>query len=265
MFAVDEVVDHAALNGAGAVEGVESGEIFDAGGLIAAKDVAHAVGFKLEDGGGVAAGEKFVGGFVVEGEAVEFDLYAAILLDHLYGVVEDGEGGEAEKVHLEEADALESVHVVLRGDFVAVGLVNGEEFGEGLRGDDHAGGVRGGVPREPFQAQCHFHQILELFVGVHSGLQLRGFLESGIEFNAESGGNEFGEAIHLEIGDVHGAADILNGGFGGHGAEGDDLRDIVAAVFLGDVFDELAAAAHAEVDIDIGHGDALGIEEPLEE
>ena len=66
MLAIDEVVDHAALNGAGAVEGVESGEILDARGLIAAKDVAHAVRFKLEDGGGVAAGEEFVGGFVVE-------------------------------------------------------------------------------------------------------------------------------------------------------------------------------------------------------
>ena len=68
VLAIDEIVDHAALNGAGAVKGVERGEIFDASGLIAAKDVAHAVGFKLEDGSGVAAGEKLVGGLVVEGQ-----------------------------------------------------------------------------------------------------------------------------------------------------------------------------------------------------
>ena len=41
--------------------------------------------------------------------------------------------------------------------------------------------------------------------------------------------------------------------------------DIVAAVFLRDVIDDLAAAAHAEIDVDIGHGDALGVEEALEE
>ena len=51
----------------------------------------------------------------------------------------------------------------------------------------------------------------------------------------------------------------------GHGAEGDDLRDVLAPVLLGDVIDDLAAAVHAEVDVDVGHGDALGIQEALEE
>ncbi len=31
------------------------------------------------------------------------------------------------------------------------------------------------------------------------------------------------------------------------------------------VFDQLAAPAHAEVDVDIGHGDALGVQKTLEE
>ena len=153
VLAIDEIVDHTALNGAGTVKGVESGEIFDARGLIAAKNVAHAVRFKLEDGGGVAAGEKFVGGFVVEGQAVEIDLDAAILLDHFDGVVENGERGEAEEIHFEQADALERVHVVLRGDFIAVCLVNRDEFGERLRRNDHACCVRGSVAGEAFEAQ----------------------------------------------------------------------------------------------------------------
>ena len=40
---------------------------------------------------------------------------------------------------------------------------------------------------------------------------------------------------------------------------------LVAAIFLGDVLDHFAAAAHAEIDIDIRHGDALRIQEALEE
>ena len=43
LFAVDEIVDHAALDGAGTVQRVESGEIFDARGLVATENVAHAV------------------------------------------------------------------------------------------------------------------------------------------------------------------------------------------------------------------------------
>ena len=57
MLAIDEIVDHAALDGTGTVEGVEGGKIFDARGLITAKDVAHAMRFKLEDGRRIAAGE----------------------------------------------------------------------------------------------------------------------------------------------------------------------------------------------------------------
>ena len=48
-------------------------------------------------------------------------------------------------------------------------------------------------------------------------------------------------------------------------AEGDDLRHPVAAVAFLDVGDDLLAAVHAEIDVEIRHRHALGIEEPLEE
>jgi hypothetical protein len=48
-------------------------------------------------------------------------------------------------------------------------------------------------------------------------------------------------------------------------AEGDDLGHLLAAVFLRDVLDDLAAAVRAEVDVDVGHADALGVEEALEQ
>src|SRR6202012_3459546 len=47
--------------------------------------------------------------------------------------------------------------------------------------------------------------------------------------------------------------------------EGDDLCDLVAAVLARDVFNDLAAPVHAEVDVDIGHRDALWVEEAFEE
>jgi len=52
VLALDEVIDHAALDRAGTVQGVEGGEVFDRVGLIAAENVAHAGRFKLEDAGG---------------------------------------------------------------------------------------------------------------------------------------------------------------------------------------------------------------------
>ena len=49
------------------------------------------------------------------------------------------------------------------------------------------------------------------------------------------------------------------------GAEGDDLGDAVAAVLVLDVGDHLLAPFLAEVDVEVGHGHPLGIEEALEE
>ena len=62
-LALDEVVDHA--HGAGAIERVERGEVFDGVGLVAAENVAHAAGFELEDAGGEGAVEDLLVGLGV--------------------------------------------------------------------------------------------------------------------------------------------------------------------------------------------------------
>ena len=51
-LALNKFVHHAALDWAGAVERIEGRQVFYGIGLVAAKDVAHAAGFKLEDAGG---------------------------------------------------------------------------------------------------------------------------------------------------------------------------------------------------------------------
>ena len=62
VLAVDEIVDHAALDRAGPVERVQRAQVLDARGLILAQDVAHAARFKLEHAAGEAFGEDLVGG-----------------------------------------------------------------------------------------------------------------------------------------------------------------------------------------------------------
>ena len=50
-----------------------------------------------------------------------------------------------------------------------------------------------------------------------------------------------------------------------HGAVGDDLRDAPSAVLVGDVVDDAVAAVHAEVDVEVRHRHALGVQEALEQ
>ena len=47
--------------------------------------------------------------------------------------------------------------------------------------------------------------------------------------------------------------------------EGNDLRDLIAAVTLLDIVDDFAAAVLAEVDIEVRHRDTFGIEKALEQ
>ena len=74
VLAVDEVVDHAALDRAGAVQRVEGGEIFEARGLVAAQNVTHAVRFKLKNRRRFSAGKKFVGRLVIQRQRAQIDV-----------------------------------------------------------------------------------------------------------------------------------------------------------------------------------------------
>ena len=69
----------------------------------------------------------------------------------------------------------------------------------------------------------------------------------------------------MPIGHSQYAPGVAQHGLRGHRAVGDDLADLVATVFLRDVVDHRIAAVHAEVDVEVGHRHALGIEEALEQ
>ena len=104
-------------------------------GLIAAQDVAHAGRFELEHAAGVALGEDLVGFGIVEREVFEHELDAAVLLDQLERVVDDGERGQAQEVHLEKRELLQPAHVVLGDNFVPVGLVERDQVASAAAGE----------------------------------------------------------------------------------------------------------------------------------
>ena len=82
---------------------------------------------------------------------------------------------------------------------------------------------------------------------------------------SSAGGIGLGDPVGVRVRDVHHARDVAHDGAGFHRPERDDLRDVLAAVLPRDVVDDLAAPPLAEVDVDVGQRDALGIEEALED
>src|SRR5260370_40794855 len=122
MLAFDEIIQHAALERHGTVERVERRQILDARGLVAAQNIAHAGRLKLEDAAGKAARKYFVRFGIVERQVLKTQFHAVALLDQLDRVVDERQRGKAQKIHLKQRQFFQGVHVVLRDNFVFVGL-----------------------------------------------------------------------------------------------------------------------------------------------
>src|SRR5580698_7478110 len=86
-----------------------------------------------------------------------------------------------------------------------------------------------------------------------------------IQRDVELGGDHFGDAVHIRVGNIHGAANIFYCRLRRHGTEGDDLGHILASVLLRDIVDDFAAPVHAEIHVNIGHGNTFGIQESLKQ
>ena len=78
-------------------------------------------------------------------------------------------------------------------------------------------------------------------------------------------GHELAQPIDLAIGHLQHAAHVAQHGAGLELAEGDDVGHAMGAVALAHIGDHLVAAVLAEVDVEVGHRHALGIEEALEQ
>ena len=265
MLAIDEVVDHAALDGPGAIEGVERDQVLDAARLVPPQDIAHVGGLELEHAAGVALAEDLEGGGVLQRQIFQVEPDAVVLLDQSERVVDDGQRGESEEVHLQERQLLEAVHVVLRDDFIPAGAIQRHDLPERHRRNDDAGGVDGGVAAHALDAASHLEDLGDLGVVApglaHLGLLLHGLVEGDVQ----DIGDQLGEPVHLAEAHLQHPADVLDRRARAERVEGDDLRHLLAAVLLGDVLDDLAAAVHAEVDVDVGQADPLGVQEALEQ
>ena len=108
---------------------------------------------------------------------------------------------------------------------------------------------------------------------LHHRLLLRRRLKAGLVGNGLGQGDrlgrvlrdELGQLVDLPVGHFEHAPDIAQHATRQQCSEGDDLCDIGLAIALLHVTDHVLAALDAEIDVEIRHRDALGIEEALEE
>ncbi len=270
VLAVDEDVHHPAVERPGAVEGAGGDDVLEDVGLELPHHLGEAARLHLEHARRVAARDDLVGLLVVERQ--ERDVELAVVgqppVDQLDRVVDDGERGEAEEVELDQPRLLHLVLGELGDQLAVLAAAERHVLPERLLADDHAGGVHAGAARQPFQRPGELDDLLEdrlllLDLG-ELGLVLQRLLDGG-RMAVDERGDVAGQLVHLREGQAHHPGHVLDRALRRERSVGDDLRDVLLPVLLGDVVDHLAAAVLAEVDVEVRHRDALGVEEALEE
>jgi len=243
----------------------------------------HAAAFKLEHGLGFAVLEQAIGGGVVERQrfVAEAGLVRVALHDQLFGLLEDGERGQPQKVELDQTDGLDVVFVVLAHGGRAAGLlVERTKIGELAGRDQHPAGVHADVARQALellrqldqqphlvfffdalgQQRLHLDRVLVFVVG---GFGLRWVLQR--HALARLVGDELADAVAKTVGEIEHAPDVADRGTRRQGAKGGDLAHRCEAVFALDVVDHTVAVGLAEVDVEVGHRHPLGVQEALEQ
>src|SRR5437867_2553451 len=120
-------------------------------------------------------------------------------------------------------------------------------------------GLHAGVTRQAFEFRADVDDLSDFLVVAHEVGERRRFFHCGGKSHVRSAGNGLGHFVDEAVRQSENAADIADNRLRGHRSERDDLRDILFAVLVAYVFDDASAIVHAEVDIDVGHGDALRI------
>ena len=191
-------------------------------------------------------------------------------------VVEDREVAQPQEVHLDQAERLAGRVVELR-DHRAVGgpLQQRDHVEQRLAGHDHAGGVDAPLALEALDADRGVDDALDVVVAVVERPELAALAEplvGGVEDLLERdvlahhrGRHRLGDPVAHRERVAEDPGGVLDRLLGLDRAVGDDQRDPVVAVLLGDVADDLAAPALVEVDVEVGHRDAVGVEEALED
>ena len=226
---------------------------------------AHAAGLELEDGHRLGPLEDRIGRRVVHRQTREVGALAGLLPDEPHGLLEHRQGAQAEEVHLQQPDLLDRLHVPLRRHRLVALPIERHVVEQRPRGDEHAGGVRRGVPRDALEHERVLEQPRVGLAALRQVLEIRRQLERPLQRHPEPVGHQTRHPVHVREGDPQRPAHVAHHALRAHGPEGDDLRDVRLAVLLLHVLDDLAAPEVVEVDVDIGHRHALGVQEALED
>ena len=263
IFSLDVFRDE--VHGPGAVQGDACDDVLQVLGAQLFHEAPHPAAFQLEHAVRLpgAYGCQDLGVIVVD--AVDVDALPLGLLHEPHCVRYHRQRPQAQEIHFQQAQLLQGGHGELCGDGAVAPPGQGHEVVRRLRADDHPRRVHGGMPGQALQASAHVDQVAHLLVLLIGLAQLRVLFQGFVDGDVQLGRYHLRDGVHEGIGQVHDPAHVPDDALGRQRTESDNLHHLVGAVLPVHIVNDLLPAVVAEVDVDIGHGHPLRVQEPLEE
>ena len=124
--------------------------------------------------------------------------------------------------------------------------------------------MHGGMSRQSLQTFTHVDQIFDRIIRLIRLAQIRAGFERLVKRHAEITRNHFCNRITLCIRHIERAPHVADDTLCRQRTEGNNLYDAVFSVFPHDIVDHLLTTFETEIDVDIGHGNSLRVQETLE-
>ena len=265
MFALDKIVNHSALNRSRPVQRIQRRQVFNRIRLIPPQHISHPVRFELEHARRQSAMKYLpIRLFIFQRYLIQHHLLA-FLRQQLQRVVQNRQRRQPEKIHLQEAHLLDRHHVERGHNFVVLRLVQRHQFDQWPRRNHHPRRMHARIPNQPFELPRRVHQLPHLPVFLVRLPQCHRLFQRIVQLDVQRRRHHLRNPVHVGVRHVHRASHIFNRRFRRHRPKRDDLRHILAPVFLRHIFDHFPAPVHAEIDVDIRHRNPLRIQKPLKQ
>ena len=187
------------------------------------------------------------------------------MADHFHRIADHRQRAQAQQVHLQKTDLFDAIFVKLGGDEAIRRVLDRHLAIQRILRNHQAGGMRGGVARQPLQRHGQVKNFTGCRFGIIGIFQIMTHGHRIFQGDVQHCRHQFGNPVHFAERYVQSPADIPDGGAGGHRSESDDLGHMVGAIARRDIFDDLPPPDIAEVDVNIRHGDAFRIQKPFEQ
>ena len=265
-LAPDEIIDHTGVERTGTVEGDDGDDVRVTVGLHPLEQRDHARRLDLENAGGVPTREETVDGRVVEGDLVLVYLDAETLPDVLLGLGDEGEGTQSEEVHLEQTERRGRRAIELRDDHATLGVILDRHVPvDRIAADDDRACMDTLPTGDPLEGERGVDDLLHIRIFLIELREIGVALERTLDGRLRAIRYHLRDALTVAHAVAEDARRIVDSLLRLHRREGDHMCDLLRAVQLTHVVDDLLAPFIIEVEIDIGHLRTLRGEEALED